>query len=218
MPAILSAPSSAAQCASIAGCGEGTEGGGNDTSLGLNEINLLAPELWDGVSEEVQREILRQAEMMISSTLTLAIGTDSRIATSMSFLGAGGIALLGVAVTLIGSKHRDLLLIFSAATCSLGLLVASIICAFAIAPTRFLLPGASPQNLFSADAADKRRLRSDQQRLRAALIYSAQRAIGHNMTRTIISAQRFKCALLIAGAGVLAGIGFIAYWAAHNPF
>jgi hypothetical protein len=181
-----------------------------------DEINLLAPDLWDGVSDGVQSELLRQAEMMVKATVTVATGTDSRIITTMSVLGAGGIALLAAAASLIGNKPPDWLLICAPTACAAGLLVAAIICAFAIAPTLFLLPGASPESILSADIADKRRLRGDEHRLRAALIYSSQRAIKHNMNRAIASTARFELALFIAGASIMAGAGFIAFWMANR--
>lgn len=179
-------------------------------------LGLLSPDLWDGVSEVVQCELLRQAEMMVKGTVTVAIGTDSRITTTMNILGAGGVALLAAAASLIGNKPPDWLLICAPVACAVGLLAAAIICAVAIAPTRFLLPGASPHSMFSADLADKQRLRADEHRLRAALIYSAQRAITHNMTRAIISAARFELALSMAGAGIVAGLGFIVLWMANR--
>jgi hypothetical protein len=181
-----------------------------------DEINLLAPDLWDGVSDGVQSELLRQAEMMVKATVTVATGTDSRIITTMSVLGAGGIALLAAAASLIGNKPPDWLLICAPTACAAGLLVAAIICAFAIAPTLFLLPGASPESILSADITDKRRLRGDEHRLRAALIYSSQRAIKHNMNRAIASTARFELALFIAGASIMAGAGFIAFWMANR--
>ena len=70
--------------------------------------------------------------------------------------------------------------------------------------------------MFSADIADKQRLRADEHRLRAALIYSSQRAINHNMNRAIISTARFELALFIAGASIMAGVGFIAFWMANR--
>jgi hypothetical protein len=180
------------------------------------EINLLSPDLWDGISGVVQCELLRQAEMMVKGTVTVAIGTDSRITTTMSVLGAGGVALLAAAASLIGNKPPDWQLIYAPVVCAIGLLTAAIICAFAIAPTRFLLAGASPQSMLSADAADHQRLGVDEHRLRAALIYSAQRAITHNMTRAIISGARFELALCVTGAGILAGVGFICLWMANR--
>jgi hypothetical protein len=182
------------------------------------DVNLLDPELWDGVSEAVQCELLRQAEMMVKATVTVAIGTDSRITTTMSVLGAGGVALFAAAATLIGNKPPDWSLICAPVAGAIGLLGAATICAYAIAPTRFLLPGASPQRMLSADASDNQRLRADAHRLRAALIYSAQRTVSHNMTRAITSTERFALALSIAGAGILAGIGFIALWVSRHPF
>jgi hypothetical protein len=182
------------------------------------EINLLDPGLWDSVAEPVQREFLRQAEIMVGSTVTVALGTDSRITTTMSLSGAGGAALIGVVASLVANKLTDWSLICAPAVCAVGLIVAAVICACAIAPTLILIPGASPQNLIQADIADDKGLRADEARLRAALIFSAQRAISHNMTRAIVSTERFTLALSVAGAGILAGIGLIVLWAAHQPF
>jgi hypothetical protein len=48
-----------------------------------DEINLLAPDLWDGVSDGVQCELLRQAEMMVKATVTVATGPDTGPATQV---------------------------------------------------------------------------------------------------------------------------------------
>jgi hypothetical protein len=180
------------------------------------EINLLAPELWDHVCESVQRELLRQAELMVAASVTVSIGTDSRIATTMSVLGGGGIALLAAATSLFINRPGDWLLICAAAICATGLLTAAIICAFAIAPTEFLFPGVSPQHMVLADTADNQNLLSDENRFRPALLYSAQRAISNNKARAIVVAARYARALCIAGAGVMAGTGFVIFWAANR--
>src|SRR6266566_3498291 len=144
---------------------------------------------------------------MVRGTVTISLGADQRAATAMNVFGAGAIALLVAAAALIASNKLELLLICAPAVAALGLFVAAGLCASAIAPVRFLLPGARPQSIFCTDVAHHRRLR-------AALIHSAERAISHNMTRMIRSAEWFELALFIAGAGVLAGVGFIALWVA----
>jgi hypothetical protein len=179
--------------------------------VSLNQINLLDATIWDDVPHDAQGEVLRQAEMMVKGTVTVALGTDLRVATTMSVFGAGGIALLAAAATLIAGTKPGWMLVSAPAIGALGLLVGAVLCARAIAPVRFLLPGVRPQSIFCTDI-------KDEQCLRATLIHSAERAITHNMTIMTESAEWFTLALWIAGAGILAGTGFIAIWAAGRPF
>jgi hypothetical protein len=172
------------------------------------EIDLLDSLIWENVSAQTQREILRQAEMMVNGSVTVALGTDMRAATVMSVFGAGGIALLAAAATLIGSKS-EWLLICAPAVGALGLLIAAVLCARAIAPVRFLLPGVKPKTMFFGDVADEKSLW-------ASLIHSAQRAIDHKMTMVMRSAEWFELSLWVGGAGILCGIGFIALWMASR--
>jgi hypothetical protein len=114
------------------------------------------------------------------------------------------------------NKPGNWLLICAAAACAVGLITAAIISAFAIAPAEFLFPGVSPQHLVLADAADNKRLLSDETRLRPALLYSAQRAISNNKARAIVVAARYSLALCIAGAGIMAGTGLTIVWVANR--
>jgi hypothetical protein len=172
------------------------------------EIDLLDPSVWDGVSSHAQHEFLRQAEMMVKGTVTVALGTDMRAATVMSVFGLGGVALLAAAATLIGAK-ADWLLICAPVISAIGLLIAAVCCARAIAPVRFLLPGVRPKTMFYGDATNEKTLC-------ASLIHSAQRAIDHNMTMVMRSAEWFELSLWIAGSGILGGMGFIALWASRG--
>jgi hypothetical protein len=113
-----------------------------------NDVNLLSPDLWDEVSDNAQSEILRQAEMMVKGTITVALGADLRAATTMNVFGAGGVALLAAAATLIGGSKPDWLLICAPSVGATGLLIAAALCAYAIAPVSFYLSGARPQSVF----------------------------------------------------------------------
>jgi hypothetical protein len=187
-----------------------------DEPEATRDVNLLDPMIWDGVSDNSQREMLRQAETLVSATVTVALGTDSRITTAMSVLGAGGIALLAISASLV-EKSSEWFLIFAPAAGAAGLLFAAVFCSLAIAPTNFLLPGVSPKSLFSANSVDEELLLdAEGRRLRAALIYSAQRAISHNMNRAIRSAHRFVLSLIIAAIGIIAGVGFLISWMANR--
>jgi hypothetical protein len=172
------------------------------------EIDLLDPSVWDNISNQMQREFLRQAEMMVKGSVTVALGTDMRAATVMSVFGAGGIALLAAAATLIGTKS-EWLLIVAPVIGAIGLLAAAVLCARAIAPVRFLLPGVRPKTMFFGDVTDEKSLS-------VSLIHSAQRAIDHNMTMIMRSAEWFELSLWVAGAGILGGLGFIALWVASR--
>jgi hypothetical protein len=178
----------------------------------LHQINFLDPDLWDRIPENAQRELLRQSEIMVKGTVTVALGADLRAATIMSVFGAGGVALLAAAATLIGEDKPAWQLIWAPVVGASGLFIAAIFCALAIKPVNFLLPGARPQSMLRTNV-------EDEQCLRATLIHSAERAIGHNMATMMRSAEWFNRALLIAGGGVLAGMGLIiALWADHHPF
>jgi hypothetical protein len=113
----------------------------------LDEIDLLNPSVWDGVSDEVQLEILRQAEMMIKGSITVALGGDQRATTAMNIFGAGAVALLAAAATLIASNRTDIFLISAPLVGAIGLFSAAVLCGYAIAPVNFLLSGARPMSM-----------------------------------------------------------------------
>jgi len=167
--------------------------------------------LWEGISDESQKEILRQAELMVKGTINVTVGHDSRAATVMSVFGAGGIALLAVTATLLGGTKPDYLLISAPVVGAVGLLIAAVCSARAIAPVKFLLPGVKPKTIFFGDV-------NNDDHLRVALIHSADRAIGHNITILEKSSKWMELALFVAGAAIAAAVGFIVLWANHRDF
>jgi hypothetical protein len=179
--------------------------------LRLQELDLLDPAQWDGISDEGQKELLRQAELMVNGSISVTVGHDSRAATVMSVFGAGGIALLAVTASLIAASKPDWLLICAPVVGAIGLLFAAVCSACAIAPVRFLLPGAKPKTMFYGDV-------KNDAYIRIALIHSADRAIAHNIQTLERSSKWLELALSVAGSSILASIGFIALWATHRGF
>jgi hypothetical protein len=171
-----------------------------------DDLNLLDPDLWAGIPEDVQIELLRQGEERVKGTVSVALAADQRAGTTMGICGAGGVALLTASATLIAGVHPDLRLICAAVVTAFGFLVASVICAFAIAPTDFFVPGFNPTRLIDSDAKQS-------QLLRPTLINIMATRIVYNQSVIRRTTDRYQLALATAGAGIIAGIGFLIVWA-----
>jgi hypothetical protein len=111
---------------------------------------------WEKIPQDVQLELLRQGEESIKGTIAIAAAADQRAATTMGVCGAGGVGLLAASTTLIAGAHPDLRLICAATVTAFGFLLASVMCAFAIAPTDFFIPGFNPARLLDSSGVDER--------------------------------------------------------------
>lgn len=174
--------------------------------------DFLDPALWTAVPEQVQQELLRQAEMRVRSTLALAQGADQRSVTTMGVFGAVAVALLAAAITLFASNRADWLLPCAFTIPALGLFFGVCMCLKAMAPVDFLPPGARPSSLFQTDV-------SDYQRFRIALIHLAEFSIKTNTETIRRSSRLFNRSIYVALGGILADAVVILVWlGVRHPF
>jgi hypothetical protein len=183
-----------------------------ETESKPDDLNLLDPDFWARIPEDVQTELLRQGEERVKGTLSVALAADQRAGTTMGICGAGGVALLTASATLIARVHPDFQLICAAVVTACGFLIASAICAFAIAPTDFFVPGFNPTRLVDSDAKQS-------QLLRPTLINIMANRIVYNQSVIRHTTGRYQLALAMAASGIIAGIGFLIVWAGagHGP-
>ena len=85
---------------------------------------------WDDIPEAGLREILRQAETYLDSSLKIAIAADQRATTLMGIYGAVGMALLVSAATIGTRTQPDLALLSAIIAAALLLFCAGVLCSF----------------------------------------------------------------------------------------
>ena len=166
-----------------------------------DQIDLLSPSLWDGVSEAGQREFLLRGQEMVTATLSLAHGADLRNTTMMGIFGAVGVALFAAGATIITGSHPSWALAGGAMTTAIGLFIASAICAVAARPVDFFISRFEPKRLIDSSA------RNDQDRTRV-LIAVIQDRIDHNRESLARSARLTAIAMCVAAASLAVGALF----------
>jgi hypothetical protein len=102
---------------------------------------------WTDIPETSVREILRQAETYIDSTLKTAFAADQRATTLMGIYGAVGVALLVSAATLGTRAQPDLALIAAIIATGLCLLIGGVMCGTAGRPIDFYISGYEPEKI-----------------------------------------------------------------------
>jgi len=90
-----------------------------------DQVDLLSPSIWDGVSEAGQREFLSRGQEMVTATLSLAHGADLRNTTMMGIFGAVGVALFAAGAAIFAGSHPSWALAGGAMTAAIGLFIAS---------------------------------------------------------------------------------------------
>lgn len=164
-----------------------------------DDIDLLDHSVWDGVSDNAQREFLHYGEEMIKATLDVAKGADSRATTMMNHFGAIGVALVSASVALVAGGHPSWALVTGLAEIGAGLFVACGFCAAATNPADFFIAGFEPKSLLQSSA------KKDEFRTRV-LIAVTQDRINHNRASIAYAAEHIWSAMLAAGMSVAAGI------------
>lgn len=106
------------------------------------------------ISEKPIEEIHRQGETLLQATVQLAIAADQRATTMAGILGAGAIALLGAAATLVGTEPLYKPLIYALLIASAPMFIGMICCTISSAPVKFMLPGYEPR-LLALSASDR---------------------------------------------------------------
>jgi hypothetical protein len=158
------------------------------------------------------KELQRQGEACLQGTVQLALAADQRATTLTGIFGAGAVALLAAAATVLAGAHPDLSLVCGAGVTSLFLLGGAISCAWAGRPIDFFVTGYEPR-LLAQSATDEVWM------LRYA-IEDIQTRIDANRRALERSARLLYQGALIAMAAVLAGAGtFLSLWSsASHPF
>jgi|SRR5271156_465992 len=163
-----------------------------------DQVDLLSPSIWDGVSEAGQREFLSRGQEMVTATLSLAHGADLRNTTMMGIFGAVGVALFAAGAAIFAGSHPSWALAGGAMTAAIGLFIASAICAIAARPIDFFISGFEPKQLVNSSA------RNDQDRTRV-LIAVIQDRIDHNRESLARSARLTVIAMCVGAASLAVG-------------
>jgi hypothetical protein len=106
------------------------------------------------VPEESIIELHAQAAACLQGTVQLAIAADQRATTLTGIFGAGTVALLAAAATVLEGSHPSQPLVWSACIAAEFLFAASLCCAWAARPINFSVGGYEPKLLAPA-ASDK---------------------------------------------------------------
>jgi hypothetical protein len=110
---------------------------------------------WDDIPEAGLREILRQAETYLDSSLKVAVAADQRATTLMGIYGAVGVALLVSAATIGTRAQPDLALISAIIAVALLLLCAGLLCGLAGKPVDFYVSGYEPEKIVESSTEEK---------------------------------------------------------------
>jgi hypothetical protein len=156
--------------------------------------------------ESLVEELHKEGVLCLQGTLQLAVAADQRATTLTGVFGAGSVALLAAAATLITANPSNQPLLWGAIATAIFLLSAALFCAWAGRPVDFFLAGYEPKLL--APAANDRGWM-----LRYAT-EDIQMRIDANRRVISRSASTLKLGFLIAVGSVPAG--FIAFWAARH--
>lgn len=92
------------------------------------------------------REILRQGEIFLKGTLTVASGIDQRASTLASIFSASATAALAAAAAIHISDQPDQILVLSAVAIAITWFIGAGLCVWVLLPTKYHLPGNHPQN------------------------------------------------------------------------
>lgn len=152
---------------------------------------------WDNVTDESIREIHRQGQSCLDGTVTLALAADQRATTLCGVFGAGAVALLAAAASVLASDHPRMPLTVAAFVTAGLLFVASLCCAYAARPSAFSVGGYEPRFLIvsGADYLWMLRYASD----------DLQKRITTNRRALDAAACWTKWGMRVAGAAVVIG-------------
>ena len=152
---------------------------------------------WANVSDESVRELHRQGEACLDGTIKLALAADQRATTLCGVLGAGAVALMAAAATVLAGAHVNVALVSSALVCALLLLIASLFCALACRPGNFHVGGYEPRSLIVSG--------SDHMWMLRYAIDDLQSRITANRGALDASANLLNLGMCTAGLAVITG-------------
>jgi hypothetical protein len=158
------------------------------------------------VPDSLVEELHKEGVLCLQGTLQLAVAADQRATTLTGVFGAGSVALLAAAATLLTVSQPNQPLLLGAIATAIFLLSAALFCAWAARPVDFFLVGYEPKLL--APAA------RDRGWMLRCTTEDIQMRIDANRRVISRSALILKFGFLIAVCSVPAGI--IAFWAARH--
>ena len=92
------------------------------------------------------QQILRQGEIFLNATLTVASSIDQRASTLASIFSASATAALAAAAAIHISDKPDPILVLSAVAIAITWFIGAGLCVWVLLPTKYDLPGNHPQN------------------------------------------------------------------------
>jgi hypothetical protein len=95
------------------------------------------------------REVHRQGEICLQSTVQLALAADQRATTLTGILGAASVALLVATAAMISNIHPNWALVCAAAITAVLLFIGALFCARATQPVDFFIAGYEPKRMAS---------------------------------------------------------------------
>jgi hypothetical protein len=153
---------------------------------------------WADIPEPAVREILRQGEKYLDSTLKTAVAADQRATTLMGIYGAVGVALLVSAATLGTRVQPDPSLIMPIVATAFCLLIAGLMCGRAGRPVDFYVSGYEPDKIVRSSA--------DELWLMRYICEDLQRRIDLNKAILKKSSHWIFASFFASGISVLIGI------------
>jgi hypothetical protein len=100
---------------------------------------------FSGVSDNIVKEVHRQAELCLQQTVQIAVAADQRASTLTGILGAGAIALLVASGNMLSAQTPKTALVAAAITAAIVLYLAALRCAQAARSTDYFLAGYEPR-------------------------------------------------------------------------
>jgi hypothetical protein len=99
------------------------------------------------VSDDLIEDVLKQADQFLRGSVQLAIAADQRATTLTGIFGAGAVALLAAAATLLAAGNHSPMLVSAAGVSTFFLFLASLCSAWAARPIDFYVAGYEPRLL-----------------------------------------------------------------------
>jgi hypothetical protein len=152
------------------------------------------------IPTELAREIARQGEIRLIAIASLGAAADSRATTLCGIFVASSAATAGVVLANLVSNHPVLSLIVAGAVISLGLFMAAMIVAHALAPRDFFIAAGNPE-ILREWSWDNNGWRTEAQMLDATGCRYAQ-SIADDQRLLKIGSRRVKAALWVACASL----------------
>ena len=143
-------------------------------------------------------EFLRQGQECLAGTIQLAIASDQRATAMAGMFGAGFVALLATAAAIVTGEDPNYRLFFGCIGTSLGLFLASFVCAWAARPIDFFVSGYEPRHLVKST--------TDLQWMMRYTAEDVQRRIDSNRTCLQLASKNVTFGALLAFLSPIFGL------------